>query len=343
LLRFGNVNVIQIDQGVEIKALNQQIKGVSEKYEDEAKHLKENITQLKQQLFQQKQEDEGRIQDLLVQSNKMREEYTKEKSENLTKLKRLEQELGQLRVERQSHRKAVESTNEKLRSFQEQIKNLQQEKSSSEQRSKQLEGYIDTTVKEQMKAYENQIKTLGDKIEAEKKMAAEYFEINLQRVMLDLALVWGQWFSFEVYQGILKISTPHKLQMSDQIVNGLSRDLLKTLPGNQSIHLVGLKILLDRCENLTDQALNDMAKVISKLQLQHLTMHFVGIPSITDIGLEYLVSCIEYSGKDLQELFLDFSWISTFSRNKVTNIMKEAVTNKFKHIKKFQFKLPSRF
>jgi serine/threonine protein kinase len=374
LLTLGNINSIQIDNGPEITALNRQIKEISEKYEYEAKHLKENILHLEQQLVQQKQQHEDRIKVLVGQSNsKAREEPSKEKSENLilqTKIKGLEQELNQIKAERQGHIQKITNTNENLRRLEEQIQMLERDKSSSEQKSKDLQRYLETSINDQMKAYEDQIKALKEsqlkektqfdqekkkllenldtlrfkledgitvKIDAKKESFGEDYEKNLKKVVLKLRENWDDVFIFEEEDGKLKITRneigrSHNV-ITDHTVSRLSKDLIEVLGENYLFNLFGLEIHINGCHQLTDKALEYVATALSNQALhpQHLTLDFFLCNQLTNKALEYVKTALSNQALHLQHLTLNFSLCEQLT-DKALEYVATALSNQALHL-----------
>jgi len=192
--------------------LNQHIKEISANYTIERNQLQETISQLKIEQAQQKQEYENRIK-VLTNNYQL-----------------AEQKSAQLEGDRMAMSQKLERNNKTLRSCEEQIQNLQQAKASSEQKSNDLERYIQTTIKAQMEAYETQIKVLQkpqqqEKIEFENEMnrllkdsdalqlkvkelkslkgdvkresfGGDYEE-NLRKVVLQLDKKFKRWFKFK--------------------------------------------------------------------------------------------------------------------------------------------------
>jgi len=145
LVHLGKSSLIQKETQPKTEVLNQHIKEISQQQEVERNQMKQKISQLELQQVEQKQQYESRIQILLDQEAKN------------------QQEFAQLEADLKTISQKLTSNDTTLRSYEEQIQRLQQAKASFEQKSKDLEKYIETTVKNQMKTYEDQIKVLLSK------------------------------------------------------------------------------------------------------------------------------------------------------------------------------------
>jgi len=278
--------------------LNQHIKEICEKHETERNQLKEIISQLQLQVTQQKQQYEKRI-----------EAQVQQKAKNNLLIER--QESDQIQAERQAMSQKLAENSEKLRSYEVQIQNLHQEKVSHEQKSKDLEMYIETTVKNQMKGYEDQIKVLQESLQqdriklnqenakdsqvlhlqtkkpenpkkkggAKKKNVEEDYEKKLQKVVPQLNKKFKQLFKFEAVERRLKVSIsgnklPSLHLITDPVVKSLSEEIIETLGRNNLFDLFGLELDLSCCIPFTDKALADVAKMLSNesLHLQYLNL-----------------------------------------------------------------------
>jgi len=199
-------------------------------HEAERNKLKEMISQVEIEQAKQKQQYEDQIQVLLSQEANNRQEFAQLEA----KSKEISQKLA--------------SNNEELRGYEEKIQSLQQEKASSEQKNRKLENYVETTVKDQMKTYEDQIKALKEsqeqerikfnqeknkllkdfdtlqfkvkelenpkKVEVKRESFGKDYEENLKKVVSQLDAKFNQWFEFKAYYGKLMVSVPYKLQIN---------------------------------------------------------------------------------------------------------------------------------
>jgi len=342
LLNLGKVFSIpkERDSEGQISVLNQQIKEISDKFQEGGKQLKEVVTQLELNLFQQKQQYQDKFQTLQSQNEVSARQIPTNEDILQERIKNLEHELEECKRQLQDLR----GKDEKLRSLEQEILNLQQEKTSHEQKSKDLEKYINITIKNQMNAYESQIKTLQESQLQEKKhldqenqklridlkalqskmlefdklnkieSKADNQEAKLKEVTSKLNNQWSQLFTISDNQGILKIHHNGKRwlandQITDEHICAISKDLSQLLPKNNPLNLTGLEIDYWGCRNLTDKAFIELTQTISNenFHLEHLNLNFVWCGKMTNKAVQILEEKLSNLLAHLVHLSLNFS------------------------------------
>jgi len=319
-----------------ISILNKRTIELNQEFEEERKNLKNYISELSIVIDNAELNHARLMKDLTKQ-----ETVIKELEE---KIKILEQELdGELRKDSPLRRSTLMNKSSK------DSQALKKEKEALKQLERTLESYISTSVEEQMKIYQDQIQntqgpeSMNGKLKFEtclslleskvkdletikSEQLARDHNNNLPKVVTALNNRLNGWvkklWTISFNQFTLKIDDIYKHWLTDDDMKNMTNDLIPILQENNLLDLFGLEINCNKCIELRNQSLTNLAEAIKNpsLHLKYLNLNFSHCKNLEDESFADLMIAICNPSLHLQYLTLNFENCEKLTNTSLENL-----------------------